>query len=82
MLALAITLLFTITGIAALLTIADSVLKARHAYTQLLREAALMQAGFTVQVEAQELRVRRMPARVTPLRRTPALPPLPAYAAA
>jgi len=82
MLALAITLLFTIAGIAALLTIADSVLKARKAYTQLLREAALMQAGFKVQVEAQELRVRRVPARVTPLRRMQTLPPLPAYAAA
>lgn len=82
MLALAITLLFTLTGIAALLTIADSALKARRAYAQLMREAALMRSGFTLQVEAQDLRVRRAPARVTPVRRMPALSPLLAYAAA
>jgi hypothetical protein len=73
MLALAIAILFTLTGILAALAIADSALKARHAYAQLLREAALMQSGFAVQVEAQELRVRRAPARVMPLRRLSAL---------
>lgn len=65
MLAFAITLLFTFTGILAGLAIIDSVIKARHAYAQLMREAALMQAGFAVQVKAQELRVRRNPTRVT-----------------
>ncbi len=73
MLALAIALLFTFTGIVALLAIADSVLKARRAYGQLMREAALMRAGFVVQVEAQELRVRRNPDRVMPDRRSPSL---------
>jgi hypothetical protein len=63
MLAFAIALLFTVTGIVAVLAIADSALKARRAYAQLMREAALMRAGFALQVEAQELRVRRAPLR-------------------
>lgn len=84
MLALAIALLFTLTGIVAVLAIADSALKARHAYAQLMREAALMRAGFAVRVDARELRVRRTPARVTPLRRTQGMrwQAVPAYAAA
>lgn len=78
MLALALTLLFTITGIAAILTIADSAIKAREAYGRLMQEAALMQAGFAVQVDAYEQRLRRAPARFTPGspkpdRRSPAL---------
>lgn len=76
-LTLAITVLFTLTGIVAMFAIADSVLKARHAYRRLMREAALMQAGFAMQVEARELRMRRAPerlaVRVTPLRRSQAL---------
>ncbi len=64
MLAVTIALLFILTGIVAVLAIADSALKAQRAYGQLLREAALMRAGFALQVEAQELRVRRNPDRV------------------
>jgi hypothetical protein len=84
MLAIAIALLFTLTGIVAVLAIADSAFKARRAYGQLMREAALMRAGFAVQVEAQELRVRRNADRIMPDRRSALqrLQPVPAFAAA
>jgi hypothetical protein len=70
----------------ALLVIADSAIKAHRAYTQLMREGALMQAGFAVQVEAQDLRVRRVSARTKPMRRSagsrlPSVRPLPVCAA-
>ncbi len=70
----------------ALLVIADSAIKAHRAYAQLMREGALMQAGFAVQVEAQELRVRRASARAKPMRhpsglRQPSVRPLPVCAA-
>ncbi len=78
MLALVIVLLFTLAAALAMLTIADSAIKAREAYGQLMREAALMQAGFTVQVQPQELWVRRAPGRILPAgsrsdRRSPGL---------
>lgn len=84
MLALAITLLLTATGIIAVLAIIDSALKGRRTYDRLLREAALMEAGFVMQVEARELRMRRAPARFTPDRRPAMLrqPSVPAFAAA
>lgn len=82
MLALAIALLFTFAAILAVLTIADSAIKAREAYAQLLHEAALTQAGFAVPVEPQALRMRRAPVRAMPVRRTRALRSLPACAAA
>lgn len=84
MLAIAIALLFTLIGAAAVLTIADCAVKARHAYAQLMREAALMEAGFAVQVPMQELRMRRAPVRLTPDRRAVPmrLRQLPACAAA
>lgn len=84
MLALALALLFTLIGVVAVLVIADSAIKAVRAYDRLMQEAALMQAGFVLQVEAQELRVRRgtrqimRDRRVSPLRVLPA----PACAAA
>lgn len=83
-LATAIAMLFTVAGIAGVIVIADSLIKARRAYAQLMHEAALMQAGFAMQVEAQELRLRRAPVRVTPLRRSQALrmQAVPAYVAA
>jgi hypothetical protein len=80
MLALAITLLFALAAAAAFLCLVDSGLKARDAYAQLLREAALMRAGYAVQVEARELRVRRGVRAVTAERRAPGLRPLPAPA--
>jgi uncharacterized protein YceK len=59
MLALAINLLFAAIGCAAIISLIDSGLKAQRAYAGLMREAALMQAGYVVQVDAQQLRVRR-----------------------
>ena len=59
MLALAINLLFAAIGCAAIISLIDSGLKAQRAYARLTREAALMQAGYVVQVDAQQLRVRR-----------------------
>lgn len=85
MLALAIALLFTLTGILAVLAIADSVLKARRAYGRLMQEAALMQAEFVEQAAPQDMRVRRVAAKPSPVRRSSAPLPLlavPAYAAA
>lgn len=83
MLALAITMLFTLTGIVSVLVLADCAIKARNAYAQLMREAALMRAGFAVQVEAREMRVRPAMVRSMP-RRSPGLrlQALPAAAAA
>lgn len=80
----AIALLLTLGGLVAVLAIADSALKARHAYRQLMREAALMQSGFAFQIEARDLRVRRAPARLTPIRRpqAPRMQAVPVYAAA
>lgn len=79
-LAIAIALLFTLIGITAVLTIADCALKARHAYRQLAREAALMEAGFAVQVSAQELRVRRATMRIMQDRPRAQALPLPRHA--
>jgi len=59
MLALAINLLFAAIGCAAIISLIDSGLKVKRAYARLVREAALMQAGYVVQVDAQQLRVRR-----------------------
>jgi hypothetical protein len=81
-LTVALALLLTLGGVVAVLAIADSALKARHAYRQLMREAALMNAGFVPQIEARDLRVRRVSAQTMPARRSNVLRPLPAYAAA
>ena len=89
MLAFAITVLFTLTGILAALMIADSLLKARAAYAQLMHEAALMRDGLAAQPAAPDLRLRpaacraspdRRPAQLRRRRRAPA--PAAAYAAA
>jgi hypothetical protein len=77
MLALAIALLFTATGIAAVVAMADSALKARTAYTRLMAEAAVMRSGYELSVPAQDVRLRRpaprpMADRRAPLRRAPA----------
>jgi hypothetical protein len=88
MLALAITVLFTLTGILACLMIADSLLKARAAYAQLLREAAVMRDGPAMQPAAPDLRLRAPVRRAMPDRRSAQLrmlrapAPVPAYAAA
>jgi hypothetical protein len=83
MLALAINLLFAIAAVAALLTLADTALKARRAYDLLMREKALMDAGFVIQVEPCEVRLRAADRRagVAMLpRRAPMLRPQPVLA--
>lgn len=84
MLTIAIALMFSLIGIAAMLIIADCAVKARLAYAQLLREATVIEAGFAVQAGVQVLHKRRAPVRLTPDRRpVPArLRQLPACAAA
>ena len=77
MLALAIALLFTATGIAAVVAVADSALKARTAYARLMAEAVVMRSGYELSVPAQDVRLRRPALRVmadrrAPLRRAPA----------
>jgi hypothetical protein len=62
-LTIGIATLLTAALMLALLVIADSAIKAQQAYRQLTREGALMRAGFSVQVEARDMRVRRAPAR-------------------
>jgi hypothetical protein len=79
-LTLAIALLFTLAAAVAMLTIIDSALKARRSYAVLMREAALLRSGFALQIEARDVRVRRIALGAT-LVRYAALP-LPACAAA
>lgn len=82
MLALAINLLFAIAAVAAMLSLADSAMKARRAYAMLMRERTLMGAGFVMQVDPREVRLRAaarqsgtamMPRRSSMLRSQPAL---------
>ncbi len=87
-LTIGVNVLLAATLMLALLVIADSAIKAHRAYTQLMREGALMQAGFAVQVEAQDLRVRvrRAPVRTKPMQRSaglrqPSVRPVPVCAA-
>jgi len=83
MLALAINLLFAIAAVATLLTLADCAIKARRAYHGLMQEKALMDAGFVMQVDAREVRLRAAARRggaVILPRRSPKLRPLPALA--
>lgn len=84
MLTLALPILFTLIGAVAVISIADSAMKARAAYEHLMCEAALMRAGFAVQVKPQALRVRRAERRVMQDRRLAGsrMQPAPACAAA
>lgn len=70
MLAFAISALFTLTGIVAVLVIADSLVKARATYAQLMLEAAVMTEGMAVQAAARALRQRPAPRRTTADRRS------------
>lgn len=73
MLAFVITVLFTLTGIIAVVAIADSLIRARAAYTQLMRDAAMMQEDFLIKpVMQHEARLRHAPRRTIAERR-PAL---------
>lgn len=81
MLALAITALFALATVAAVLTLADCAIKAQRAYGDLMREKALIDAGFVMQVDPRELRLRAAARRggaVILPRRSPMLRPLPA----
>ncbi|MFN4019917.1 MAG: hypothetical protein ACK4IC_05310 [Erythrobacter sp.] len=83
MLALAITLLLVLAAVTAVLSLVDSAVKARRAYSALMREKALMDAGFVMQVAPRELRLRaaaRQGGAVILPRRSPMLRPLPALA--
>jgi hypothetical protein len=83
MLALAINLLFAVAAVTAVLTLADCAIKARRAYDVLMHEKALMDAGFVMQVDPREVRLRAAARRggaVILPRRWPMLRPLPALA--
>lgn len=77
MIAFAIAFLTAIAGAVAVLVIADSLLKAQVAYGKLMEEQALLRAGFTVQVESRDVRLRAAPRRTMPERRQGQLRPLP-----
>ncbi|MFN3862663.1 MAG: hypothetical protein ACK4RT_00125 [Erythrobacter sp.] len=83
MLALPINLLLVLAAVAAVLSLADSTIKARRAYGALRREKALMNAGFVMQLAPREMRLRAAARRggaVILSRRSPMLRPLPALA--
>lgn len=84
MLTAAITVLFTITGLVAVATIAHSLREARSLYFRLLREGEVMRAGIALQASAIEMSLRPAPRRAVATRRPAGLRPmpLPAYAAA
>lgn len=58
MLAIALTVLFTLTGLIATAVVADCLIKARAAYAQLMREGEVMRAGFALQASAMEMSLR------------------------
>lgn len=58
MLGLFITLLFFVTFVAVLCSLADSWLRASGAYRTLMRERSLLDAGFVPQIDASEQRLR------------------------
>lgn len=72
MLALAISALFTASGIIAVWVIADALLTARAAYDRLMREGAVMRAGFALQSAALEMQLRPAFVRPGPVRPAPA----------
>ena len=69
MLSFAITVLFTLTGLIAVATIAHCLVGARAAYVRLMREGEVMRAGFALQAAAVEMRLRPAPRRVIAARR-------------
>jgi hypothetical protein len=83
MLALAITVLFALAAVAAVLTLADCAVKARRACDGMMHEKALMDADFLMRVDPRERRLRAAARRggaVILPRRSPMLRPLPALA--
>ena len=61
MLSLAITCLFSLTGIIAIATVAHCLVEARKAYARLMREGEVMRAGLALQAAAVEMALRRQP---------------------
>lgn len=61
MLSLAISVLFTLSGIVAVATIAHCLIGARAAYAQLMCEGEVMRAGFALQAAAVEMQLRAPP---------------------
>lgn len=82
MLSIAITVLFTLTGVIAMATVAHCLAEARAAYERLMREGEVMRAGFALQAAAIEMSLRPAPRRVVATRRVMPRLPLPACAAA
>lgn len=85
MLSLAITVLFALTGLIAIATVAHCLVEARAAYVRLMREGEVMRAGFALQAAAVDMALRPAPRRAVTTRRT-GLPvglplPRPAFAA-
>lgn len=62
MLAFAITVLFTLTGLVAVAVIADSLVTARAAWVRLMREGEVMRAGLALQAAARDMSLRQAPA--------------------
>jgi hypothetical protein len=58
MLSLAITCLFTLTGLIAVATVAHCLVEARAAYARLMREGDVLRAGFALQAAAVEMALR------------------------
>lgn len=71
MLSLAITALFTLSGVIAAGTVAYCLIEARKAYRRLIREGEVMRAGFALQAAAIEMTLR--PKAVVTPRRTVAV---------
>lgn len=82
MLSFAITVLFTLTGLIAVATVAHCLVEARAAYVQLMREGEVMRAGFALQAAAIEMSLRPAPRRAVVTRRVMPQLPRPACAAA
>ena len=76
MLALAISTLFAVSGIVAVLVIIDTLMKARAAYTRLMREGEIMRAGFALQATSVEMQLRPAMRKVTARRRSVSSRPL------
>lgn len=62
MLAFAITVLFTLTGLVAVAVIADSLVTARAAWVRLMREGEVMRAGLALQAAVRDMSLRQAPA--------------------
>lgn len=69
MLTLAIAVLFILTGVVAVGTVAHCLVEARAAYVRLMREGEVLRAGLALQAVAFEMSLRPAPRRVIAMRR-------------